>query len=92
MAIKTFIAGTGRHIPTVVVPNSHFLRHEFHEPGGKPINKSNAEILEQFEAITGIRERRYAPPELVASDLAFMAAEDALASSRHWPDLLKGPP
>jgi 3-oxoacyl-[acyl-carrier-protein] synthase-3 len=81
MTEKTFIAATGRHIPTVVVPNAHFLHHEFHEPGGRLIHKPNAEILEQFEAITGIRERRYAPPGLVASDLAFMAAEDALASS-----------
>jgi 3-oxoacyl-[acyl-carrier-protein] synthase-3 len=81
MAIQTFIAGTGRYIPTVVVPNAAFLNHEFHGPDQKPIRKSNAEILEQFETITGIRERRYASEDLVASDMAFEAAEAALASS-----------
>lgn len=81
MEIQTMIAGTGRHIPTVVVPNASFLQHRFHGPDHQPIDKPNAEILEQFEAITGIRERRYAPDDLLTSDLAFLAAQDALDSS-----------
>ncbi len=81
MALQTFIAGTGRHIPARVVPNSAFLRHRFHGPDHQPIDKPNEEILEQFEAITGIHERRYAPDDLLTSDMAFLAAEDALASS-----------
>ena len=76
------IAGTGCCLPSEVVPNAHFRDHEFHGPDGQPIPKSNDEILRQFESITGIRERRYASPELVASDLAAQAAEQALAS---WP-------
>ena len=86
--MRTVIAGTGRHIPSVVVPNAHFLHHEFHGPDGLPIEKSNAEILEQFEAITGIRERRYAPDDMVTSDLAALAAGDALASSGLDPESL----
>lgn len=78
---RTVISGTGCHIPTEVVPNAHFLGHEFHDPDGKPIAKSNDEILRQFEAITGIRERRYACSNLVASDLAADAAEQALLSA-----------
>ena len=81
MAIQTIIVGTGRHLPAVVVPNSAFMHHQFHGPDHQPIDKPNEEILEQFEAITGIRERRYAPDDLLTSDLAFLAAEDALASS-----------
>ena len=81
MPIQSILAGTGRHIPAVVVPNSHFLHHTFHGPDHRPIDKPVAEILEQFEAITGIRERRYAPDDLDTSDLAALAAEDALASS-----------
>ncbi len=81
MALQTFIAGTGRHIPAQVVPNSAFLHHRFHGPDHQPIDKPNEEILEQFEAITGIHERRYAPDDLLTSDMAFLAAEDALASS-----------
>lgn len=81
MKRETTIVGTGRYIPPVVVPNAHFMNHEFMGPDHQPITKPNAEILEQFEAITGIRERRYAPDDLNTSDLAYLAAEDALASS-----------
>jgi 3-oxoacyl-[acyl-carrier-protein] synthase-3 len=66
----------------VVVPNEAFLGHEFHGPDQKPIAKTNAEILEQFQSITGIRERRYVPENLVTSDIAFDAARNALQSSR----------
>ncbi|HEY8183192.1 MAG TPA: ketoacyl-ACP synthase III [Thermoanaerobaculia bacterium] len=78
---RTVVVGTGSHIPSVVVRNDYFLQHEFHGPDNKPIDKSNAEILKQFEAITGIRERRYVPDDLVTSDIAFDAARNALQSS-----------
>src|SRR5438270_918230 len=78
---RTVIVGTGSHIPSVAVPNAHFLKHEFHGPDQKPIGKGNAEILKQFEAITGIRERRYVPDNMVTSDIAFDAAREALQSS-----------
>lgn len=81
MTIQTMISGTGRYIPTVVVPNDHFLQHEFHGPDRQRIDKPNAEILEQFETITGIHERRYVSDDLVTSDIAAEAAEDALSSS-----------
>jgi len=84
----TVIAGTGSHIPSVVVPNDAFLQAEFHGPDQKPIPKSNAEILKQFESITGIRERRYVPDGVVTSDIAFDAARKALQSSGvHGEDL-----
>ena len=81
MTTQTFIAGSGRYIPTVVVPNDHFLGHEFHGSDHKRIEKPNSEILAQFESITGIRERRYASDDLLTSDIACEAAEDALQSS-----------
>jgi len=76
---RTVIAGTGCHIPGRVLPNAHFLGHAFHGPDGRPIDKGNEEILRQFEEVTGIRERRYAEPGLVASDMGADAAEQALA-------------
>ncbi len=79
--MRSVIVATGSHIPSVAVPNELFLNHEFHGPDQKPIQKSNAEILKQFEAITGIRERRYVPDDLVTSDMAFDAARQALQSS-----------
>lgn len=72
------ITGTGCYIPPEKVPNSAFLEHTFLDANGKPYDRSNEEIIEKFEAITGIRERRYAPDELLASDMAALAAEEAL--------------
>src|SRR5436305_7835246 len=81
MTIRTVIVGTGSHIPAVCVKNDHFLRHDFRGPDQKKIDKPNAEIVQQFEAITGIRERRYVPHELVTSDIALDAAQKALLTS-----------
>ncbi len=81
MTYRTVIAATGSHIPSVVVPNEHFLHYDFHGPDQKRIDKSNAEILRQFESITGIRERRYIPDDLVTTDIAYDAARKALQSS-----------
>ncbi|HWW61298.1 MAG TPA: ketoacyl-ACP synthase III, partial [Thermoanaerobaculia bacterium] len=45
------------------------------------IAKSNQEIVDQFESITGIRERRYVSDGLMTSDIAYEAAKNALESS-----------
>jgi 3-oxoacyl-[acyl-carrier-protein] synthase-3 len=79
--IRSVIVGTGSHIPSRVVPNDAFLNYEFRDSDEKKLSKSNEEILQQFEAITGIRERRYVPDELVTSDIATDAALQALHSS-----------
>jgi 3-oxoacyl-[acyl-carrier-protein] synthase-3 len=81
MAIRTVVVGTGSCIPTRRVPNSDMLGREFWGPDGKKIEKSNQQIIEQFESITGIKERRYAEDAQVTSDLAAIAAVDALNSS-----------
>jgi 3-oxoacyl-[acyl-carrier-protein] synthase-3 len=88
--IRSIITATGSHIPSVRVPNEHFLDHDFRGTDQKPIGKSNDEILQQFESITGIRERRYAPDEMVTTDMAYEAAHDALASSGIDPESLDG--
>lgn len=87
-AIRTVIIGTGSHIPAVCVKNDHFLRHDFRGSDQQKISKSNEEIVSQFEAITGIRERRYVPHDLVASDIALDAAKHALQSSGVDPETL----
>jgi 3-oxoacyl-[acyl-carrier-protein] synthase-3 len=87
-SVRSVFAGTGSYIPPVRVPNDDFLNHDFRDAGGTKIAKSNREILDQFEAITGIRERRYAPEGLVTSDIAFEAARNALESSQIDPETL----
>jgi 3-oxoacyl-[acyl-carrier-protein] synthase III len=88
--MRTVIAATGSHIPEVRVPNAHFLEHDFRGADQKPLDKSNEDILRQFESITGIRERRYAKDELVTTDLATDAARKALQSSNIDPESLDG--
>lgn len=78
---RTVIVGSGCAIPRRRVPNSEMLDRQFLGPDGKKIGKTNQQIIEQFEAITGIKERRYAEDNQVTSDLAAIAAEDALVSS-----------
>lgn len=86
--MRTVIAGAGSYIPPVRVPNDSFLERDFRASDGSKLEKSNAEVLAQFAAITGIRERRYAPENVDASDMAFEAAKDALASSAIDPESL----
>jgi 3-oxoacyl-[acyl-carrier-protein] synthase-3 len=76
------IVGTGCYIPTERVRNSDFLRHEFYAEDGSRLAQSNEEIIEKFESITGISERRYVTDDLLTSDIAFQASRDALESSK----------
>jgi 3-oxoacyl-[acyl-carrier-protein] synthase III len=79
--MRAILSATGSVIPSVRRPNSDFLQHDFRDADGAPIAKANERILEQFEAITGIRERRYVPDDRVTSDIAAEAAANALESS-----------
>ena len=85
---RTVIRGTGSYIPPVRVPNDQFLDRDFRTADGAKLTKTNEEIVAQFEAITGIRERRYAPPEVSCTDMAFAAAKDAIDSSGVDPETL----
>src|SRR3989344_3479956 len=78
--LYSIISGTGCYVPTRIVRNSDFLGNEFYDESERRIDKPNPEIIQKFEEITGIKERRYVTNDLVASDIAFFAAEDALKS------------
>ena len=80
--IHTIITGTGCYIPSWQIPNSYFLNHTFLNSDGKKYDKTNAEIIRKLEEITGIIERRYVTDDLVVSDIAYMAAVDAIKSSK----------
>ena len=75
---NSIITGTGSYIPTVKVPNKHFLNHDFYGDDGVKIERSNAEIIKKFQEITCINERRYVTDELNTSDIAFLSAKQAL--------------
>jgi len=79
--IKSVIIGTGSFIPANIIPNKEFSEHRFYEKNGEPILRENAEVIQKFQDITEIEERRYANKEHMASDLGYFAALNALESS-----------
>lgn len=80
--IYSVIKGTGSYIPTRRIANAAFLENEFYEAGGNKLEKSNAEIIEKFHEITTIKERRYVTEDLVNSDIAFLAANEAVNDAK----------
>ena len=76
MGIK--IIGSGSCIPEAIQENSKFINNSFYNPDGSEIDTPNTEIIEKFEKITGIKERRYADNDLNTSDLGYIAAKNAI--------------
>lgn len=79
--IYSIITGTGAYIPSKIVKNEDFLGNEFYENDGSKLNKTNRDIIEKFQEITTIAERRYVTDDLVTSDIATFAALDAIQSA-----------
>jgi 3-oxoacyl-[acyl-carrier-protein] synthase III len=75
---NAIITGTGSYIPTLNIANEYFLDHEFYGANGGKNEKANADIIRKFKEITCINERRYVTDDLNTSDIAFIAADQAL--------------
>lgn len=86
--IRSIITATGSYVPDVLVKNQDFGEAQFFTPLGEAITKEPAASLHQFEAITGIAERRYAHPDQQASDLGLLAAGQALTRAGIDPETL----
>ncbi len=84
--LYTVIRKTGGYIPTVRVSNSDFLKGEFYGSDGKKVKYTSGpkegqekpieEIVQTFEKITGIKERRYVTDDLNASDIGTLAVKE----------------
>lgn len=72
------IIGSGSYIPEIKVTNQDFDKHVFLNEDGTPLAHSTEVIIGKFKSITGIEERRYADKNLTTSDMAFIAAENAI--------------
>jgi 3-oxoacyl-[acyl-carrier-protein] synthase-3 len=86
--IYSVIAGTGSFIPENVILNSDFMQSTFYDQDKKNIDTPNEDLISKFQKITTISERRYADDHMVTSDMAFLAAKDALESSGIDPESL----
>ncbi len=83
--IYSVIVGTGSCIPAKRVLNSDFLDVALFDASGAKLKKSNQETIDKLTEITGIRERRHAADDQLASDLAYLAAEDAIRLGENRP-------
>ena len=79
--IRSVIAATGSCIPDTIVANDDFLTRQFFTPEGLPITQPPSILLNQFQSITGIHQRRYARADQNASHLGVLAARQALTRS-----------
>jgi 3-oxoacyl-[acyl-carrier-protein] synthase-3 len=86
--MKSVITGTGAYIPEVLRSNQDFINNVFHNDKGLPITDTSASIIEKFQKITGIKERRYVPEYLNTSDIAAFAGMQALKDSGIDPETL----
>lgn len=82
------IIGTGKYIPERLIINNDFLEKKFFDDTGQGFQKTNQEIINDLIKITGIQERRYARENQLNSEIAFLAAENALISSTLDPESL----
>jgi 3-oxoacyl-[acyl-carrier-protein] synthase-3 len=85
---RSVITGTGSYIPPVVQLNADFAAHTFYAANNKALDTAPEEIVKKFGDITGILERRYAPDNLNASDIAAIAAREAVKNSGIDPETI----
>ena len=85
--LRSVITGTGSYIPTVIKKNSDFIHQEFYGEDDMLIPQT-PRIIEKFEKITGIAERRYVSNDLVTSDIAAIAGRLAIEDSGLDPETL----
>lgn len=79
--IYSIITGSGSYLPERIVRNADFENSAFYESTGSKIERPLAEIIDKFQQITGINERRYIEDHMVTSDMAMLAAEKAIANA-----------
>ena len=82
------ITGSGCCIPTVVQKNKAFLAHSFLDNQGTEFDVDNQTIIDKFNSITGIEERKYISSELKTSDIAHLAAQKAIEDANVDPETL----
>lgn len=85
---NVIISGTGSYIPTELVTNPDFADNKFYDTNSVAFEQTHEEISDKFTAITGILERRYVSDDLLASDIAFFAAQKAIEDAGIDPEEL----
>ena len=79
--LNSVITGSGAYIPKIEVKNSNFIGHHFFNANGEQIQTESQEIIKKFEDITGIKSRRYLQESQSCSDIASIAAKNAIENA-----------
>ena len=88
--VYTKIVGTGSYLPSRVISNDYFSNYTFFDPSTrKQFEKSNDEIIQKFNEITNISERRWISDEINNSDMATRAVSEACQSANIDPETLE---
>ena len=87
-SLKSVITGTGSYVPPVVKTNKDFTIHNFYAEDNNRIDTDPQEVVDKFQQITGIAERRYATADINSSDMAAIAAKIALEDAGCDPETL----
>jgi len=82
------VTGTGSYIPPRIVDNADFANNRFYNEDGTVIETPGEEIVQKFQQITDIVQRRCAETNHVTSDLAVFASQKALESAGFDPENL----
>ncbi len=82
------IIGTGSFIPDEIRKNEDFALAEFYNGDRQRLLQDTADIIVKFEQITGIAQRRYANDRFNASDMAGLAAAEAIADAGIDPETI----
>ena len=56
--IYSMITSTSNYLPSSKVNNEDFMHHEFFDSDGLKLKNDNREIIDKFQEITTIEERR----------------------------------
>jgi 3-oxoacyl-[acyl-carrier-protein] synthase-3 len=82
------ITGTGSYIPDKVRSNRDFAFIEFYNHHRQRITSDAVEVIDKFEQITGIAQRRYAHDNMNTSDMAALAAAAAIEDAGTDPETI----
>ena len=82
------ITGSGSYIPTNTQENNTFLSQSFYDDYGVKLELNNQTIIDKFNSITGIEQRKYINKDLNTSDIAAVAAQDAIEDAQTDPETL----
>lgn len=86
--IHSVITGTGSYIPSIIKTNRDFTTHNFYDEDNKRIDTDPQIVVNRFEQITGIVERRYATADMQSSDMAAIAAKLAIEDAGCDPETI----